>query len=84
MRIEIVFECSRDSLVENLDKVMNGFEISEIVIVDIDADAEVKTSVPAINDLEITKLERKNRCHRSHLSIVTDHTSTKLKRKISM
>ena len=61
MRIVIVSAGSCNSLVENLDKIMNGFQISEIIIVDIDADAEVKASVTAVNDLEITELERKNR-----------------------
>ena len=64
MRIVIVSAGSCNSLVENLDKIMNGFQISEIIIVDIDADAEVKASVTAVNDLEITELERKNRGRR--------------------
>lgn len=43
-------------LVQHFDEVMNGFQITEIVIVDIDTNAEIESSVTTINDLKVPKL----------------------------
>jgi hypothetical protein len=47
----------RTLLVENFDEIMYGFEIGEIVIVDIDTNAEVEAGITSIDNFEITKLE---------------------------
>jgi len=44
--------------VENLDEVVNGFEVEEVVIGDVHADAEVETSVSPVDDFEIPKLHK--------------------------
>lgn len=43
--------------VENLHEVVNGFEITQVVIVHVDADAEVETSIATINNFEIAELK---------------------------
>lgn len=44
-------------LVENFNKIVNSFEITQIVIIHVDTDAEVETSVAAINDFKVAKLK---------------------------
>merc|ERR1712071_30391 len=44
--------------VKNLNKVVNGFQVAQVVVVDIDADAEVQTCVPAVHDLEVAELNK--------------------------
>lgn len=45
-------------LVENLHEVVNGFEIAQVVIVHVDTDAEVETSIATINNFEIAELKK--------------------------
>jgi len=35
---------------------MNGFQVAEIVIIDVNADAEVESSITSVNNLKVTKL----------------------------
>ena len=66
---------------------MNRFEIGEIVVVDVDADAEVETSVTTVDDFKITKLdeagqrgerdETQNQIEASHLVCLASRTVTK-------
>jgi len=44
--------------VQNLDKVMNGFKIEEIVVGDIDANAKIETRVASVDDLEVPELDK--------------------------
>ena len=37
---------------------MNSFEIVEVVIVDIDADAKVESGVSSVDDLEVSKFDK--------------------------
>ena len=46
--------------VKDLNKVVNGFQVAQVVVVDIDADAEVQTCVPAVHDLEVAELQWKD------------------------
>jgi len=44
-------------LIQHLYEVVNGFEIEEVVVRDVDADAEVETRVTSVNYLEVPKLD---------------------------
>ena len=43
-------------LIKNFHKVVNGLKVVEVVITDIDADAEVETSIASVDNLEVSKL----------------------------
>ena len=43
-------------LIKNFHKVVNGLKVVEVVIIDIDADAEVETSIASVDNLEVSKL----------------------------
>ena len=43
-------------LVENLDKVVNSFEVVEVIIIDINADAEVETGVSSVDNFKVSEL----------------------------
>ena len=43
--------------IQNFHKVMNGFKIHQVVIVDINTDAKIKTGISAIYNFEIAKLQ---------------------------
>ena len=45
-----------EELIEYLYKVVNGLEVSQVVVVKVNTDAEVETSVATVDNLEITKL----------------------------
>ena len=42
--------------IEHFDEVVYGFEIHQVVVVDVDANAKVEASIAAIDDLEVAKL----------------------------
>ena len=44
--------------VENLYKIMDSFQIKQVVVGHIDANAEIKASVSPIYDLEISELNK--------------------------
>lgn len=44
-------------LVQNLHEVVNGFEITQVVIIHVDTDAEVETSIATINNFEVAELK---------------------------
>lgn len=46
--------------VEHFDKVVNGFEIAQVVIIHVHTDAEIQASIAAINDFEVAELERQS------------------------
>lgn len=46
-------------LVEHLHKVVNCFQVIEIVVRDVYANAEVQTGVSSIHDFEVAKLKLK-------------------------
>ena len=45
-----------EELIEYLYKVVNGLEVSQVVVVKVNTDAEVETSVATVDNLEVTKL----------------------------
>ena len=44
-------------LVEDFDEVVDGLEIHEVVVADVDADAKVESRVSSVHDLEVSKLD---------------------------
>jgi len=44
--------------IEDLDKEVNGLEVGELVIVCVDAGAEEKTCVAAVNNLVVSELDK--------------------------
>lgn len=42
--------------VEHFDEVMNGFQIGQIIVGDVDTNAEIQAGISAIYYLEITEL----------------------------
>ena len=44
--------------VENFNKVVDGLQVVEIVIVDINADAEVEAGIATVDNLEVSKLDK--------------------------
>ena len=47
-------------LVEHLDEVVDGLEISQVIIADVHADTEVQPRIPPVHDLKVPKLKRQN------------------------
>ena len=45
-------------LVEHLDKVVDGLEVVEVVVADVDTDAEVEPGISAVDDLEVAELHK--------------------------
>ena len=43
--------------VEDFDEVVDRLEIHEIIVADVDADAEIESRVPPVDDLEVSKLD---------------------------
>jgi hypothetical protein len=43
-------------LVQYFYKVVDGFQIAEVIVINIHANAEVETSVSPVHDFEIPKL----------------------------
>jgi len=43
---------------EHLDEVMDGLEVAEVVVVDVDTDAKVEAGVAAVDDLEVAELDK--------------------------
>ena len=43
--------------IEHLHKVVDGLQIDEVIVADVNADTEVETRVPPVHDLEVTKLK---------------------------
>ena len=44
--------------VENLDKIVNGFQIKQVVVRHINTNAEVETGIASVDYLEITKFDK--------------------------
>jgi len=44
--------------VQDLNKEVDGFEVSELVVVGVDADAEEEASVAAVDDLVVSELNK--------------------------
>jgi len=42
-----------------LNKVVNSFQVSQVIVCHIHTDAEVQAGVPPVNDLEVSELWRK-------------------------
>lgn len=45
--------------VEHLYEIVDGFEVGQIVVADVHADAEIQASIATIHYLEITELNKK-------------------------
>ena len=45
-------------LVEHLDEVVYRLQVVQIVVLHVDADAEVQAGVASVDDLEVAELER--------------------------
>ncbi len=45
-------------LVENFDEVMNGFEVKQVVVRDINTNAKVEASISPINDLKVAEFNK--------------------------
>lgn len=43
--------------VEHFDKVVDGFQVAKIVVVDVDAYAKVETRIATIDNFEVTELK---------------------------
>jgi len=44
--------------IQDFDKVVNGFQVSQVVVIDINTNAEVESSVSSIDNLEVSKLNK--------------------------
>lgn len=44
-------------LVEHLDKVVDGLQVAQVVVVHVHADAEVQARVPTVDYLEVAELD---------------------------
>jgi hypothetical protein len=44
--------------VENFDKVVDGFQVIQVVIHDVDTNAEVETGVSSVDNLEISEFNK--------------------------
>ena len=42
--------------VKNFDKVMNGFEIYQIVVINVNANTEIESRISAVNYLKVPEL----------------------------
>lgn len=45
-------------LVEHFDKVVDGLQIGQVVVADVDANAKVEAGVASVHDLEVTELDK--------------------------
>ena len=45
-------------LVEDLNKVVNGLEIIEVIVIHVDTDAEVQSSVAPVDNLKVPELHK--------------------------
>lgn len=54
---EIQFTDVVKVFVEHFDEVVNGFQVVQVVVADVNADAEVKAGVTAVDDFEIAELK---------------------------
>lgn len=43
--------------IQNLHKIVNSLQITQVVIVNVNTDAEVESSIAAINDFKVAELE---------------------------
>jgi hypothetical protein len=44
-------------LVEDLDEVVDGLQVGQVVVTNVHTNAEIKSSIPPVNDFETTKLQ---------------------------
>ena len=40
----------------DLDKVVDGLEVEEVIVAHVDTDAEVETGIPSVDDLEVPNI----------------------------
>jgi hypothetical protein len=45
-------------LIKDLNKVVDGLQVVEIVVINIHTDAEVETSIAPVDNLEVSKLHK--------------------------
>ena len=43
--------------IENFDKIVNRLQIWQIIIIDIDTNAEIKSSISSVNNFKISELD---------------------------
>lgn len=43
--------------IQHLNKVVDGFKVTQIIIIDIHTNAKIKTSISSVYDFEIAKLK---------------------------
>ena len=53
---QIQFADIMEVFIKNFNEVMNGFEIYQIVVIDVDTDAEVEPRISSIHYLKIAEL----------------------------
>jgi hypothetical protein len=49
---------SSNTTKSDLNKIMNGLKVEEVVVGHVDADAEVEASVASVDDLVIAKFDK--------------------------
>jgi hypothetical protein len=47
-----------EKLVENFDEIVDGFEVGQIIVANIHANAEIKSSITPINDFETAEFDK--------------------------
>ena len=47
-----------EKLIEHLHKVVNGLQVSQVVVAHINADTEIKSCVAPVHDLEVPELKQ--------------------------
>lgn len=70
--------------VEHFDKVMDGFQVAKIVVVDVDAYAKVETRIATIDNFEVTELKwngKRNRIKINCLMLIGNVIFTNVKVK---
>lgn len=45
-------------LVEHFDEIVNRLQVAQVVVVDVDADAEVETRIATVHDFEVAELRK--------------------------
>lgn len=45
-------------LIQHFDEVMYSFKVAQVVVIYVDADAEVEPRIAPVNDLEVAKLDQ--------------------------
>ena len=45
-----------EELVEDFDKVVNSFKVGKVVVIEVNTDTEIQTSITTVDNLEVTEL----------------------------